>query len=122
MEHFDFVSVPVIVGAVFGALTLLKKAVKCKEKVMKFLPVIAAALGAVFGVIAFFAVPEIIPASNAFVAVLVGASSGLAATGTHQAFKQLLTKLPPKLAEKLNDKLTELIKGKEDKRDDSSGK
>jgi hypothetical protein len=44
------------------------------------------------GIAAFFALPGIIPADNAFVALLIGASSGLAATGTHQVFKQLLTK------------------------------
>jgi uncharacterized membrane protein YdfJ with MMPL/SSD domain len=92
MEHLDFVSVPVIVAAVVGILQLLKKAVKGNEKVLKFFPLIATGIGIVLGLIAFFTVPSIIPAGNAFVALLVGGSSGLAATGTHQAFKQLLKK------------------------------
>ncbi|MGI6522817.1 MAG: hypothetical protein ACOX2Y_02930 [Christensenellales bacterium] len=41
------------------------------------------------GVIAFYAAPEIIPANNVLLALLIGGSSGLAATGTHQVFKQL---------------------------------
>lgn len=46
-------------------------------------------LGAGLGVIAFYAIPEIIAAENIFSAILIGAASGLAATGTHQIFKQL---------------------------------
>lgn len=92
MEHLDFVSVPVIVTVVAGILELIKKAIDSNQKVLKFFPLIAAGLGAVLGIVAFFALPDIIPATNAFVAILVGASSGLAATGTHQVFKQLLPK------------------------------
>ena len=98
MENIiEIVSVPVIAGAVYGAVTLIKKAVKCDEKVMKFLPLISAGLGIIFGIIAFFAAPEIIAADNVLTAILVGGASGLAATGTHQAFKQLLQKGKEKL-------------------------
>ena len=104
-------SVPLIVGAVYACLQLLKKIVKSNEKVLKIFPLIAAGLGAVLGIVAFFALPEIIPASNIFLALLIGGSSGLAATGTHQVFKQLLPKL------------TELTKKKEEgKTDDGTGK
>lgn len=89
MEYLDIVSVPLIVALVYGAIELLKKAVGNNEKVLKFIPLIAATLGAIFGVIAFYAAPEIIPASNVLLALLIGGSSGLAATGTHQVFKQL---------------------------------
>ena len=85
----DFITVPIIIFAVYGAITLLKKAVNDNEKVLRFIPLIAGALGAVLGVIAFFALPEIIPAGDAFTAILVGGASGLAATGTNQIFKQL---------------------------------
>ena len=89
MNAFDFITVPIIVSVVYGGLTLLKKAVGNSEKVLRFLPLIAAFLGAVLGIIAFFAMPEIMPATNAFVALLIGGASGLAATGTNQVFKQL---------------------------------
>ena len=42
-----------------------------------------------FGVVAFYAVPQIIPAENVFVAIIIGGASGLTATGTNQAIKQL---------------------------------
>ena len=50
---------------------------------------IAAILGATLGLISFFISPEIIPANNFIMALLIGGASGLAATGTHQVFKQL---------------------------------
>lgn len=89
MDTLDFVTVPIIVTIVYGGITLLKKATDSSEKVLRCLPLIAAALGAVLGIAAFFTMPEIIPASNAFAAVLIGGASGLAATGTNQIFKQL---------------------------------
>ena len=59
---------------------------------MRFVPLISAALGAVLGVVAFFALPSIIPADNVCVAILVGGASGLTATGTNQIIKQLTKK------------------------------
>ena len=119
MEYLNIVSVPVIVAAVVGCLQLLKKAVGGSEKVLKFFPLIAAVLGAGLGIIAFFALPEIIPAGNAFLALLIGGSSGLAATGTHQVFKQLLPKISEHLP-KITEQLTK--KKEEDKTDDGTGK
>jgi hypothetical protein len=89
LNGIEIVSVPVIVAIVYGGITLLKKATDNAEKFLKFIPLIACGLGAILGVIAYFAMPEVIPASNAFVAVLIGGASGLAATGTNQIFKQL---------------------------------
>lgn len=88
MSTFDFITVPIIVSIVYGGLTLLKKAVNDNEKVLRLLPLIAAGAGVILGVVAYFAMPEIIPASNVFVAILIGGASGLAATGTNQIFKQ----------------------------------
>jgi hypothetical protein len=89
MDTLNFITVPTIAAAVYGAITLLKKAVNDNEKVLRFIPLIAAGVGAVLGVIAFFALPQIIPATDAFTAILVGGASGLAATGTNQIVKQL---------------------------------
>ena len=89
MEYLDIVIVPLIVAIVYGCIELFKKAVGNNEKVLRVIPLIAAALGAAFGVIAFYVAPEIIPANNVLLALLIGGSSGLAATGTHQVFKQL---------------------------------
>ena len=85
----EIISVPIIVTAVYWIMNLYKYITKSKEKYIRLIPVISAILGAVFGVIAFYAAPEIIPANNVLLALLIGGSSGLAATGTHQVFKQL---------------------------------
>jgi hypothetical protein len=69
---------------------------------VRIIPILAAALGIVLGITAFYAVPAIMPASNIFVAILVGGSSGLAATGTHQVFKQLLSTAIKDIGEKLD--------------------
>ena len=89
MNTFDFITVPIIVSIVYGGLALLRQATGSAEKVLRFFPLIAGALGSGLGVVAFFTMPELIPASNAFVAILIGGASGLAATGTNQIIKQL---------------------------------
>jgi hypothetical protein len=93
MENLlTIVSVPVITGIVFGAAELYKRAVEGKEALIKLIPIIGAVLGVALGIVAFFAMPDIIPADNVFTAILVGGASGLSATGGHQIFKQLLSK------------------------------
>ena len=49
-------------------------------------------LGAICGVIAFYFVPGVIETENVLVAIVIGAASGLSATGTNQAVKQLSKK------------------------------
>ena len=46
-------------------------------------------LGAIIGTVAFFFVPGVMETSNVLVAIVVGAASGLSATGTNQVVKQL---------------------------------
>lgn len=88
MENLiEITSVPVIVAIVYAALALYKHFVKV-EKWVRLIPLWAALLGVVLGIVAFYAVPEIIPADNVLVAILVGGASGLAATGTNQIYKQ----------------------------------
>lgn len=89
-DIIEIAAVPVIVTAVYWAINLYKKVTKEQEKFLKFIPLIAAGLGVILGVVAYFAMPEIIPADN--VAILIGGASGLAATGTNQVFKQLSKK------------------------------
>ncbi|MFA7131505.1 MAG: phage holin family protein, partial [Bacilli bacterium] len=62
------------------------------EKFKRFIPLIATLLGIVFGVVCFFSLPEIIPADNVFLAIVIGGASGLSATGSHQLLKQLENK------------------------------
>ena len=56
----------------------------------RFIPLISAGLGAVIGVVAFYFVPGVIETQNILVAITIGAASGLSATGTNQAVKQLV--------------------------------
>jgi hypothetical protein len=59
------------------------------EKVLHFLPVISGILGAIFGLVAYFTMPDIMLGNNIWLAIISGAASGLSATGCNQIFKQL---------------------------------
>lgn len=86
----EVVSIPVIVSIVYLVMAIYKKLVENKATIWtSLIPMWAAVLGAVLGVVAFYVVPEIVPAENVLVAIFVGMSSGLAATGTNQVFKQI---------------------------------
>lgn len=89
MEYLELISVPAIATIVYWVINLIKYAVKENETFKRFIPLISAALGAVLGLIAYYAVPSIIPATNVCVAILIGGASGLTATGTNQIIKQL---------------------------------
>lgn len=89
MENIiEITSVPVIVAIVYAALALYKHFVTA-EKWVRLIPVWAALLGVALGIVAFYAIPEIMPADNVLVAILIGGASGLAATGGNQIYKQL---------------------------------
>ena len=87
-QYLELISVPAIATIVYWVINLIKSVVN-NEKFNRFIPLIATGLGVVFGVIAFFATPSIIPAENIFVAIIIGGASGLTATGTNQVIKQL---------------------------------
>ena len=89
MEYLELISVPAIVTVVYALIEIIKKCVGENEKFKRFIPLIATAIGAICGVVCFFALPSIIPASNVVVAIVIGGASGLTATGTNQIIKQL---------------------------------
>lgn len=89
MEYLNLISIPAIVTAVYLIIEVIKKATNNNEKVSHFYPLIGLALGVVSGVVCFFFIPDVIPAPNIVVAVIIGAASGLSATGTNQIIKQL---------------------------------
>ena len=88
MEYLEIISVPAIATAVYWVINIIKFAVK-NEAFNRFSPLLAAGMGAIFGVICFYAVPSIVPAENVIVALIIGAASGLTATGANQIVKQL---------------------------------
>lgn len=88
-QYLNLISVPAIAAVVYWTINVIKHAVGENEKFKKFIPLIAAALGVVCGIICYYAVPSIIPAPNIVVAIVIGGASGLTATGTNQIIKQL---------------------------------
>ena len=88
-QYLNIISVPAIAAIVYFVISIIKYAVNGNEKFKRFIPIISAAIGAVLGLVAFYALPNIIPATNVFMAILIGGASGLTATGTNQIIKQL---------------------------------
>lgn len=86
----EIISVPVIAGIVYFVMAVYKTLVKNAPAIWtSLIPVWAAVLGIALGLVAYFLVPEVMPAENALVAVLVGLASGLGAVGIHQVGKQI---------------------------------
>jgi|AGTN01.2.fsa_nt_gi hypothetical protein len=85
----EIISVPVIVTAVYWIMNTYKVITKEQEKYMRWIPVLALATGIIMGVLCFYASPDLMPTDNVAMAIMIGGSSGLAATGTNQVFKQL---------------------------------
>lgn len=86
----EIICVPVIVAIVYVLIEAYKKWIaKGREKWVSVIPLIATVLGGILGVVLFYIAPQIIIASNVWLALVVGLCSGLSATGTNQIFKQL---------------------------------
>ena len=89
MDYLQIISVPVIATIVYWTVNLIKHATNNSEKFKRLIPLLSAGLGSVLGVVCYFGVPDIIPASNILVAIISGGASGLSATGCNQIIKQL---------------------------------
>jgi len=76
------------VAAITIVSGLIAQGVKAAGLDKKWLPVLCGLTGAVLGLFGFAAVPNF-PAADALTALAIGIVSGLAATGSHQALKQL---------------------------------
>ena len=87
---YTIVTIPAIAAIVYTVIDIIKTACGGDEKFKRFIPLAASVLGAVIGVIAFYFVPGVIDTENILVAIVLGAASGLSATGTNQAVKQLV--------------------------------
>lgn len=86
---YTFITVPVITSIVYAVIDIIKKATGNSEKFLRFIPLVSAVLGIVCGVVSFYFIPGVLDTTNVFVAIVIGAASGLAATGTNQVVKQL---------------------------------
>lgn len=87
-DMLQVAGVPAIVAVVYWIVNLIKYTTKNNEKVLSFIPLIATGIGVVCGLVAFFAVPNVMPTDNGIVAVILGGASGLSATGFNQIIKQ----------------------------------
>ena len=81
--------VPSIVAIVYTILDITKTALGGNEKFKRFIPLTACLLGITIGIISFYFVPDVFETNNLFIAIVIGAASGLSATGANQAVKQL---------------------------------
>lgn len=88
---YSVATIPFIVIVVYGIIELLKNAFFYEsEKFRKFIPVYAALIGALIGVLTYWIAPEMIPAAKWYGAILTGLASGLSAVGVNQIGKQML--------------------------------
>lgn len=89
MTNFEIATIPALAAIVYTIIDIIKTAMGGDEKFKRFIPLIACCLGAVCGVVTFYFVPGVMGTENLLVAIVLGSASGLSATGTNQAVKQL---------------------------------
>ena len=85
----EITTIPALAAIVYTIIDIAKTALGGDDKFKRFIPLIACVLGAICGVIAFYFVPGVMDTQNLLVALILGAASGLSATGTNQVVKQL---------------------------------
>ncbi len=86
----QIICVPIIVSAVVCIMQAYKKFIaKSNEILSRIIPILALVLGGVLGILCYYIFPTIIMANSWYMAIIVGAASGLSATGCNQIFKQL---------------------------------
>lgn len=90
MTNFtDITTIPALAAIVYTIIDIAKTAMGGDERFKRFIPLIACVLGAVCGVVTFYFVPGVLDTQNLLVALVLGAASGLSATGANQIGKQL---------------------------------
>ena len=87
---YEITTIPALAAIVYTIIDIVKTACGGDDKFKRFIPLIACVLGAVCGVVAFYFVPGVMDTQNLLVAIVLGAASGLSATGTNQVVKQLV--------------------------------
>ena len=85
----EITSIPALAAIVYTIIDIAKTALGGDERFKRFIPLIACILGAGCGVVAFYCVPGVMETENLLVALVLGAASGLSATGANQIGKQL---------------------------------
>lgn len=83
-------TVPAIAAIVYTLIDIIKTACGGDARFKRFIPLISAGLGGLIGIAAFYFVPGVVDTQNVLVAIVLGAASGLSATGANQVVKQLV--------------------------------
>ena len=85
----EITTIPALAAIVYTIIDIAKTVLGGDERFKRFIPLIACVLGAGCGVVAFYCVPGVMETENLLVALVLGAASGLSATGANQIGKQL---------------------------------
>lgn len=85
----EITTIPALAAIVYTIIDIAKTALGGDERFKRFIPLISCILGAGCGVVAFYCVPGVMETENLLVALVLGAASGLSATGANQIGKQL---------------------------------
>lgn len=86
----EIICVPAIIAITYLLVELYKKFIaKGREKWLNIIPIIAFVIGGALGIAIFYLLPQIIVANNVWLALIVGACSGLSAVGGNQILVQL---------------------------------
>ncbi len=82
------INIPIIMTMTYGFVEILKSYFK-SEKFFALIPIISAVFGAAIGLLIYFTIPQLIGSANFLESLVVGACSGLSATGSNQIAKQI---------------------------------
>lgn len=88
----EIVIIPVITAIVYAVIEIIKTANPGEEKLKRFIPLMAGALGILCGLVAYFFIPGVMPTDNCIIAALIGGASGLASTGLYENIKNIFVK------------------------------
>lgn len=83
----EFVTVPAIMVVCYLIAEIVKRATQ--DTADKWIPCICGFCGGVLGIVVFYTIPDFLPATNWLTALAIGITSGFAATGVNQVYKQL---------------------------------
>lgn len=88
-NNFNMANIPFLVILIYIIVEFLKMTCIKNNKQRMVLPLICAIIGSFLALLLYYFFPESIGATNFFEAATMGASSGLAATGCNQIYKQM---------------------------------
>lgn len=83
----EIASIPVVIIAVWFLMEIYKKHIAKTEKALSLIPELSALLGVAFTVGLYYLAPKWVASEDLITAIIVGLTSGLSATGSHEVVK-----------------------------------